>query len=263
MGIGFVEDRGAALSLDSARTFKFQHNTDTDLKVVHVYPEIDPAAVASSSAAARSEAEMTPEELIIFSPLKTFQRMVAAKTPSLNQRKRVLELLKGAKADFAEIEGKLASMTALTPEEQSLYDELDCEVIDEKHAWLMKQMDESVATGQLTRQEQQDVLDQLATKLEAVEIQLAAAESEGKSKKAEKLRQVHEGIQQRREVVRTAPPITRKPKFEAEIKAARKKLAELEKLEKSKDILPLETIQRLNAKPKLIGDLEAMDADAA
>ena len=39
-------------------------------------------------------------------------------------------------------------------------------------------------------------------------------------------------------------PQVRKPKFEAEIKAARKKLAELEKLENSKVVLPLAEIQK-------------------
>ena len=58
-------------------------------------------------------------------------------------------------------------------------------------------------------------------------------------------------------------PQVRKPKFEAEIKAARKKLAELEKLENSKVVLPLAEIQKLNAKPKLLEDLAAMEADAA
>jgi len=189
--------------------------------------------------------------------------MVAVKTPSLAQRKRVLEVLKAAKASYSEIEGKLSSMVALSPNEQSLYDELECDVLDEKQAWLTKQMDEMVSSGQLTRQEQQEVMEQLAAKLEAVELQLATAQSEGKAKKADKLREVRAGIQERRESVRAAAPIVRKPKFEAEIKAARNKLAELEKLEKSKDILPLETIQKLNAKPKLVSDLEAMEADAA
>ena len=37
---------------------------------------------------------MAPEQLIAFSELATFKKMVAAKTPSLNRRKRVLEVLK-------------------------------------------------------------------------------------------------------------------------------------------------------------------------
>ena len=35
-GVSFVEDRGASTSLDSAGTFKYQHDTDKDLKFMHV-----------------------------------------------------------------------------------------------------------------------------------------------------------------------------------------------------------------------------------
>ena len=45
--VGFSEDRGASLDISCAGLFKFQHNTDTDLKVTHVYPRTDPAAPLS------------------------------------------------------------------------------------------------------------------------------------------------------------------------------------------------------------------------
>ena len=45
--VGFSEDRGASLDASCAGLFKFQHNTDTDLKVTHVYPKIDPEAAAA------------------------------------------------------------------------------------------------------------------------------------------------------------------------------------------------------------------------
>ena len=48
--IGFAEDRGASMSNDCAGLFKYQHNTDTDLKVVHVFPRIDPEAAAAGEA---------------------------------------------------------------------------------------------------------------------------------------------------------------------------------------------------------------------
>jgi len=37
---GFSEDRGASCALDSQGTFKFQHNTDTDLKTITVFPRV-------------------------------------------------------------------------------------------------------------------------------------------------------------------------------------------------------------------------------
>jgi hypothetical protein len=72
--------------------------------------------------------------------------------------------------------------------------------------------------------------------------------------------------------IRTLPPfrlITRATerlaeirKAEEEIKAAQKKLAELAKLENSKVVLPLAEVQKLNAKPKLVEDLAAMQAES-
>ena len=89
--VGFVEDRGASLALECAGLFKFQHNTDTDLKVTHVYPRVDPAAAAAAAAAAAgepSEAALSPAELIVLSEMGTFQRMIQAKCLSLGQKRR-------------------------------------------------------------------------------------------------------------------------------------------------------------------------------
>ena len=48
----------------------------------------------------------------------------------------------------------------------------------------------------------------------------------------------------------------------AEIKAVQKRLAELAKLENSKQILPLAEMTKLNARPKLLEDLSAMQAES-
>lgn len=43
-GAGFKEDKGAALAIECQGTYKRQHNTDTDLISVHVYPFVSIAA---------------------------------------------------------------------------------------------------------------------------------------------------------------------------------------------------------------------------
>ena len=46
-GLGFEDDKGASCCLASAGTYKYQHNTDTDLKTVHASPaplRVAPAA---------------------------------------------------------------------------------------------------------------------------------------------------------------------------------------------------------------------------
>ena len=106
------------------------------------------------------------------------------------------------------------------------------------------------------------MLAQLASKIELLEAQVASAEAEGKAKRAEKLQQLLAELRARCGVVREAKPIKRPVKFEAEIKAVQKKLAELAKIENSKVVLPLAEVQKLSAKPKLLEDLTAMQAES-
>ena len=46
-GIGFAEDKGAALALECAGQYKYQHDTSKDLMFVHVFPRVDPAAATA------------------------------------------------------------------------------------------------------------------------------------------------------------------------------------------------------------------------
>lgn len=78
--VGFAEDRGASLSLDSAGCYKYQHNTDTDLKVVHVFPRIDPEAAAAGEASSGVDA-MAPEQLIAFSEVRNTKSSPSSNLP--------------------------------------------------------------------------------------------------------------------------------------------------------------------------------------
>jgi hypothetical protein len=297
---GFNEDRGASLDASCAGTFKYQHNTDTDLKVTHVYPRIDPQA--ASVAGEASEEALSPAELLTFSEMPTFQRMIASKTPSLAQKRRALEVLKQARAGLtcaprrvyarraharrthacrpaistrallsrlasrrgvrSDIEAKLAALQPLTDDEQHRYDTLDAEALEEKQRWLSKQLEAMVDGGQLTAAEKDAVVAQLAGKLEQLEAQVASAEAEGKAKRVEKLQGMLAELRVKCAATRELKPIKRPVKFEAEIRAVQKKLAELEKLEGSKVVLPLAEVQKLAAKPKLLADLQAMQAES-
>ena len=77
--IGFKEDRGASLDKSCAGLFKYQHNTDTDLKVTHVYPRIDPEAAAVDISEGGQDEALSPADLITFAEQPTFERMIAAK----------------------------------------------------------------------------------------------------------------------------------------------------------------------------------------
>ena len=185
--VGFQEDRGASLDISCAGTFKFQHNTDTDLKVTHVYPKIDPQAAAAAESSDAGPDPLSPSELIVYAEMATFQKMISAKCPSLGQKRKALDVIKAARAGLAASEKKLEAMVALTEDEQHRYDTLDASDLEAKQQWLSKQMDEMIDNGQLTAAEKETVLAQLASKIEQLEAQVASAEAEQKPKRAEKI----------------------------------------------------------------------------
>jgi len=262
--VGFSEDRGASLAIECAGMFKFQHNTDTDLKTTHVYPKLDreAAAAQAESAAGPVDDPLSPQQLILHADQKTFGQMIDVKCKSLAQRRKALEVLKAARAEITAIEGKMTKMQALTEHEQDSYDTLDATSLEEKSAWLSKQMEYMVDKGLLTAEEKRSVAAQFASKLEQLDEQLAAAEADGKVKRAEKLRGMREELQVRSAALSAAKPIVRKFKFEQEIKTIEKRLAALAKLESSGGVLPLAEVQKLNAKPKLLEDLAAMKSES-
>ena len=261
---GFSEDRGASLAVECAGLFKFQHNTGTDLKTTHVYPKIDQAAAAAQAEAASGPVAdpLSPKELLLHAEQKTFGKMIDAKCPSLAQKRRALEVLKAARAEIAAIEAKMTRLEALTEEEQRQYDTLDATLLEEKQAWLSKQMEYMVDKGLLTAEERREVAEQLTSKLEQLDAQIAAAETDGKAKRAEKLCGMREQMQARAAAVNALKPMVRKMKYEQEIKAIEKRLAQLAKLESSKEALPLSEVQKLSAKPKLLDDLAAMQSES-
>ena len=282
---GYTEDRGAGLSLDCAGMYKYQHDTDKDLKFVHVYPRLDPAAAEPE--AESSGASMSHGELLLYAERPTFERMIAAKAPSLAQRRRALAELKDCAGKLEAIEKKLAAMEALDEAEQAMYDTADQEALVGKIGWLQAQMDAMVTKGQLTASEQKSVLEQAISappplwrhlgaislharpaaqataKLEALELQLASAESEGKAKRAEKLSAARAELTSRIDLVRGSKPISRPARHAEEMQALRKRIAELDKLEKSSKILPLADVEKIAARPRLREELAALEADAA
>ena len=119
-----------------------------------------------------------------------------------------------------------------------------------------------IAGSELTGAEQRDVVGLLQQKLEALDTSLAMAESEGKTKKAEKMQQTRTELVGRIDKVQSSKPVARKDKHHAEMVALRKRLDELDKLEKSKAILPLADVEKLAARPRLREDLAALEADS-
>ena len=52
-GAGFEDDRGASACKECMGTYKYQHDTDQDLKYLHVFPKVDLSAAAAEAAVLR------------------------------------------------------------------------------------------------------------------------------------------------------------------------------------------------------------------
>uniref|UniRef100_A0A7S4BKD7 Uncharacterized protein n=1 Tax=Chrysotila carterae TaxID=13221 RepID=A0A7S4BKD7_CHRCT len=227
---------------------------------VHVFPKLDASKAASGG---EVEDSLSPAQLLVFSEMDTFKAMIAAKTPTFSQRKRALDALKASKARIASLEEALTAMKPLSDDEQSWYDAVDAEGLGLKISWLAQTLEKMVDDGQLTAKEREEVLSRMEEKAEELSLKLSAAEAAGKAKAVTQLTAAREELQKKMADVRNLKCITHRPKHAAEIQAVKKKLAALEKLEKSKVVLPLEEVQKLSAKPKLLADLHAMEVDSA
>jgi hypothetical protein len=114
--------------MECAKSFKFQHDTGKNLLKIHVFPDVvlpketgdgDGTYADDDEGQAAPQASMTPEWLCAAATAETFQRMIAAKMPGWLHRKRCAQTLREFKEKLSVIEGKMVSMEALEPEEQS------------------------------------------------------------------------------------------------------------------------------------------------
>eukprot|EP00960_Hanusia_phi_P011156 327090-Hanusia_phi.AAC.4 len=111
--------------MECAGTFKYQHDTDKDLKFIHVFPKIDLSAAAAPSEEEEESdikiggmkvpppirlpymtqlgqlEELPPEHLCSIVSMETFVKLVAKQCPSFSQRRALLKALKDMAAKIA------------------------------------------------------------------------------------------------------------------------------------------------------------------
>lgn len=113
--------------LECQGTYKYQHDTDKDLKFIHVFPRVDTSAAeagASSEAAAAAEASRAanPEWSCVTAGLDQFMKTVEKKVTSFQQKQALLRIVKQKAAQVAEFEERISNRGTLTSEEQKLYE---------------------------------------------------------------------------------------------------------------------------------------------
>jgi hypothetical protein len=175
--LGFEEDRGASACIECAQTYKYQHDTDKDLKFIHVFPRINPAAAEASKGDQADEEEvitvagikleeLPPDHLCTIVSMETFLRLVSTQCPSFSQRRALLKAMKEMAARFKGFEERMTNMQPLTKEEDELYN--SAQQLQEKVAELEKQLEGMTEGGHLTKTEIATMVADLNEKIQQV-----------------------------------------------------------------------------------------------
>lgn len=261
---GFSEDKSADLSLGAAGKFKFHHDTNKNLKFVHVYPKI--SAPAKTDADNEDEEvdnsdSGKPEDALFTCDGKTFIRLIDEHVMMYSQKKRLLAVLKDRITKLEAIDQKLTSRGQLDAEEQALYDGPGVDEIKEKCKAVSDAIQGMIDSAQLTGDEKDQLVEEMDSKLEKVDDELSKANADGKAKKVQALTQAKEQLMKTKAAVKAGSSAQLPPlKHAAELKKFHAKLARINRIEKdSKGNYSVEELNIISDKPELkeaIGVLE-------
>ena len=260
--IGFVEDKSAAETFDSQGTFKQQHDTGQNLKYLIVYPRLSCAEKSQEEPPKEDELDTSSNEyLILASSLEIFKNLVASKTQSWRQKKRMLKALQDCHEQFKEIEGKLVTGVPLTAKEQAIYDANSGED-SEKISWLQKEIKAMADGGGLTASERDELVDTLKSNLSALNEELEKAKEEKAEVKAKKLDERRTALIERRAAIEKAPVVSHRLRHGEEIRRLRLRLLPLLALEdKGRSMsLTLADLKTLEEKPELEEAIATLEA---
>ncbi|CAL1152101.1 unnamed protein product [Cladocopium goreaui] len=256
--IGFQEDNSATVEAGSAGKFKYHHDTNKNLKFVHVFPKIAEAPAPEQQAdegLAGPRVLKTPEELLLESEEADFTRFLQTHLVTYAQKRKALELLKQRIAVLEEIELKLSRLERLSDEEQQLFEGIGSEDLRQKVKQVNLELQAMVEANRLSSAEKSDCLEELESKMAQVQEEIAKAEAEGKAKKVQALAKPLEVLKSTHLQVKAADPVSLPPlKNGDKIRQLRQKLGELERLEKAtktKGHASIDELKRLGERPEL------------
>ncbi|KAJ1620253.1 hypothetical protein T492DRAFT_635296 [Pavlovales sp. CCMP2436] len=199
--IGFEEDNGAALG--STGAFKSQHDTGRNIKVVHVFPlifngggdEVAGGEATGSGAAVPLEADSPLYRLITAESEEAFAALCAeGKLLSYAQLQACNKALAPYLALLKDVDAKMMGGQPLSAAEEAWAAISSAETLQQKAGWVQAQMKVLVAKGELSTEEKRQLMQASTPKLEAIELEMATAQSEGKEKRVAALGKQREAL---------------------------------------------------------------------
>mmetsp|Transcript_10020 Transcript_10020/g.14156 ORF Transcript_10020/g.14156 Transcript_10020/m.14156 type:complete len:453 (+) Transcript_10020:28-1386(+) len=282
--LGFEEDRGASCVNECGGTFKSQHDTGKNLKTVVVFPKIagggsggDGSEDMAGHMAGMSLGDDandggndinsilpkgSPENMIAMSSQNVFERMLQSKCYAWHQKKGCVAAIESLKKMLEELDTKLLSGTPLEDAEQDVYDSVSMSALEEKEAFVKKEMHSQVESGKLTKWERETLIHQVTDKLETLQTEMKLAEDENKPKRLEKLKVANQKAEERKKMLedivpKTPHPLSRNP----EISKLRVELRPLQQLEDGAKgrLLSVKETQMLARKEEILEEIERLE----
>lgn len=267
--IGFDEDAGA--SHGSVGAFKSQHDTGRNIKVVHVYPRVsasgddDGDEPTGEGAAVPLDADSPLYRLIAAETVEAFALLCGeGSIVTYAQLSRLNKNLAPYLALLKAIDAKMMAGQPLTPAEEAWAAITSTDSLQAKVAHVQGLMRALVGAGELSSAERQQVLRSTTPKLEAAELELAAAQSEGKAKRVEKLSQQREALLSLRAAAEKAKAPNRAlpPPVAAEVAKLWAQCLQLRAIEAtakaSNQLLSLEQARQVGQLPDLMARIDAL-----
>eukprot|EP00924_Labyrinthula_sp_SR-Ha-C_P006205 maker-scaffold_63-snap-gene-0.10-mRNA-1 protein AED:0.30 eAED:0.30 QI:65/1/1/1/1/1/2/65/387 len=160
--LDYTESRSSDTSFSSVGTFKYQHDTNKNLKFLHIFPRAVQKIQGEPVPEPLQKDENSEESLLLSSPLSSFSSLLI-RAPSWTLKKRIKNFLLESREIYTLSEKKLFSRKILTEKEEKIYEESTDLV--EKIKYVTKCMKDQVSEGELTENERQSLL-QAAKKTE-------------------------------------------------------------------------------------------------
>ena len=261
-GAGLEEDRGASACEQCQGMYKYQHDTDKDLKYLHVFPRVSVVRAGDDGASAADAGgveDRSPAMQCVSCSFEEFRDLVAMNVPSFSQKRALLKRMKVMTAALEQLEQMLVEQKSLTEQEQEMYDAMVD--VSDKVEYLNKELEKMVAKGRLTKGEQKQMMDDFAKKMEELDVMSAAAEAEGKAKRRDALLAKKDEIADKANSVAECKPIVYTVAHEKEMNDLRAEIAALSKLENSGKLLKGDDLSKLAKKPRLEERLAQLEGE--
>ena len=259
----FEEDRGASACKECQRCYKYQHDTDKDLKYLHVFPEVliveEEAKIEKNDVVDEAGRRTTPEMLCAKASLEEFEELLEYNVPSFSQKRALLKRLKAYKGIIDQCDQKLSNMESLAEEEQEMYDAV-CE-IENKIELVEKQLEEMIREGRLTAGEQSVMVEELTGKLSELDVAKTKAEEEKKENRMKQITKLEEKVVEKIDTIKSKRPIVYTIEHAEELADLKAQVRKLKALENKSGLRTAAEVGRLAKLPGLVDRIEQIETE--